>query len=235
MAPGESFELSGEFEVGDSPTAALDVTLAPRVPDGWSVDGEPVQAARLRSGQALEGSWTITAGADAEPGSADVSLAASFRATADGPDDPLRETERSVGVEVVPEGWLVVREAESDENTRSGTARTSNCSPCSGGVKIGSIGRGPDNYVDFNAITVDAAGEYTMIIDYLVDGTRSFFISVNGGEAVEVPVSGTSFNSVFSTEVTVRLEAGSNTIRFGNPGPNDPGPDLDRIVIAEPA
>jgi hypothetical protein len=63
-----------------------------------------------------------------------------------------------------------------------------------------------------------------------VDGTRSFFIGVNGGAATEIPVSGTSWGTPASRAITVTLAEGDNTIRFFNDSAN--APDLDKITIS---
>jgi hypothetical protein len=130
--------------------------------------------------------------------------------------------------------WLIVRYGTDSRNTLSGTARIAGCSGCDSGAKVGSLGRGPDNYVVFNEINLEEAGQYTLVVYYLVSGTRTFFVSVNGAESFELELSGTSFNSVRSAEVTVTLNAGENNIRFHNDDPDSPAPDLERIAIAKP-
>src|SRR5437588_151463 len=74
-------------------------------------------------------------------------------------------------------------EAEARANTISGSATIQRCSQCSGHRKVGLIGNGSDSFVTFNHVNVSAAGNYELQIDYLVNGTRSFFISVNGGSS----------------------------------------------------
>jgi len=76
---------------------------------------------------------------------------------------------------------------------------------------------------------VDKAGEYTLFIDYTVDGNRSFFVSVNGDPPVEAAVSGIGNNTPWTTSVRVTLQAGANTIKIYN----DPAaaPDLDRLSL----
>jgi alpha-galactosidase len=69
-----------------------------------------------------------------------------------------------------------------------------------------------------------------MEIDYLTSGPRSFFMSVNGGPDTELDLNGSSFSLPTSIVVPVQLNAGSNTIRFGNPTGYAPG--LDRIAIS---
>src|SRR5262245_4415366 len=120
-------------------------------------------------------------------------------------------------------------EGEAGGNTFSGSAVAAACAACSGGQKVRFIGNNATNFVTVNNVNVASAGSYQLQIDYTVDGTRSFFISVNGGAAVEVPVTGTSFATPASAAITVSLNAGSNTIRFFNNAAF--APDLDRISV----
>lgn len=221
----QSFEVSATFEAGDYP--ADDVRFAPAVPEGWSVDGEPVTAARMQPGETLTGSWTITTSADNGAGVDDVPVRASFDVLGRSYTD-----EQVVRVKVLPPGWVFFREAESPVNTFSGSAGADNCDACSGGQKVRFIGNDRDDYMVFNNVTVDEAGEYELFIDYTVNGTRSFFVSVNGGAGIEVPATGTSWDTPTSTSVTVTLDAGENSIKFYNN--DDYAPDLDRIRIAAP-
>lgn len=119
-------------------------------------------------------------------------------------------------------------EAEATGNTLGGTAAATACATCSGGAKVRFIGNAAANAVTIN-VSAPSAGTRTLTIDYLVSGTRSFFISVNGGAATEVSATGTSWSAPASKTVTVTLNAGTNTIRFGNP--NAYAPDLDRITL----
>jgi hypothetical protein len=121
-------------------------------------------------------------------------------------------------------------EAEAPQNTFSGSARADACSACSGGRKVRFIGNSPNNFLVFNGVEVGETRDYQLTIDATVSGTRSFFVSVNGAAAIQVPVTGTSFNAVTSTTVTVPLSAGANTIKFFNDTAN--APDLDRITLA---
>ena len=123
-------------------------------------------------------------------------------------------------------------EAEASGNTLAGAARVASCSACSGGQKVGFIGNGSANFVSINDVNAPVDGDYQMQIDYLVNGTRSFSISINGGPALQLSLSGASFSIPASATITVPLRAGSNTIRFGNDAAF--APDLDRIVISGP-
>ncbi len=69
-----------------------------------------------------------------------------------------------------------------------------------------------------------------MQVDSLTQGLRSFLYSVNRGPLQTLNSGGGSFFLPSSTTVPVRLEAGLNTLQFGNP--TSYAPDLDRIVIS---
>ena len=128
----------------------------------------------------------------------------------------------------VPPG--VVYEAEGATSTLGGRAVREFCSGCSGGARVRAIGNVASNYVELGGVTVAATGDYRLRIDYLLNGSRSFFVSVNGGPGMELPVSGEHWATPSTTSLTVRLQAGGNRIRFYNETAF--APDLDRIVIA---
>jgi alpha-galactosidase len=120
-------------------------------------------------------------------------------------------------------------EAEASGNTVAGAAVIASCSACSGGKKVGYIGNGAANYVTINNISESAAGSYTVTVAYLLNGSRSFYLSVNGGSDIQLSLTGTSWSSPATTTVTVQLKAGSNSIKFHNDSAY--APDLDAITI----
>jgi hypothetical protein len=129
-----------------------------------------------------------------------------------------------------PTGYQGVSyEAEATGNLMAGAARISSCAGCSGGQKVGFIGNGPANSVRLTGIAASAAGSYRLTIYAAVSGTRSLFVSVNDGPAVEVAVTGTSFAAPVAVALDVGLQAGGNSITFGNDTAF--GPDLDRVVV----
>lgn len=121
-------------------------------------------------------------------------------------------------------------EAEDAGNTLSGTARVSSASGCSGGQKVGYLGNGAANYVILNNVNAPVVGTYKMVIGYLVNGTRTFYYSVNGGADQSIDCTGTSFAVPAYLSVPVSLNAGNNTIKFHNDTAY--APDLDRIMIS---
>jgi len=123
----------------------------------------------------------------------------------------------------------VTYEAEAHANTFSGFATPDACAGCSNGTRMRRIGDGPKHYVIINNVTVSKAGNYDMAIFYLLNGSRSFFISVNDGPPIQVPLTGTSWTMPAKATITIALQAGSNKIKFYNDTAY--APDLDRIVI----
>ncbi|MEO3868688.1 CBM35 domain-containing protein [Nonomuraea sp. B12E4] len=117
---------------------------------------------------------------------------------------------------------------EAEQGSLSGTARTTSCSGCSGGTKVGWLGSGSGNAVTLN-VPSSAAGDRQLTVHGLVSGTRSFQLSVNGGTAQTVSLTGTSWNDPVARTVQVRLNAGANSVRLYNDGAS--APDLDRITL----
>jgi alpha-galactosidase len=124
-------------------------------------------------------------------------------------------------------------EAESPTNAIGGQARISSCSGCSGGTKIGFIGK--SGTLTFNGVDAPADGDYTMSILYLNGPpSRQALVSVDGGAAQTLTFAVTTdFNTLGVMNLTVRLTAGANTIAFSNPSDN--APDIDRIIVDEVA
>ncbi|MFD4674434.1 glycoside hydrolase family 97 catalytic domain-containing protein [Lentzea sp. NPDC058450] len=94
-ASANGFAITGLFT---TTTDVRDVTLTPRVPTGWSIQGSPATAKVLRPGQALSGNWTVIP--PATEGYFDIPVVASF--------DNGTESERTARVHVVrplPAGW----------------------------------------------------------------------------------------------------------------------------------
>src|SRR5437016_5560829 len=121
---------------------------------------------------------------------------------------------------------------EAENATLSGAAATSAgfCGNCSGLAAVGHLGGNAQSTVAFDNVVVPSTGTYQMEIDYMTQGQRSFFISVNGNTAQEVALNGYSFGTPTSTVIQVQLHAGSNQIEFSNP--SNYAPNLDSIIIS---
>ncbi len=119
---------------------------------------------------------------------------------------------------------------EAETGVRSGAAAVASCAACSGGSAVGYIGNGAANYVTLN-VNASASGNQSLTVYGLVSGTRSFSVSINGGAAQTVSMTGTSWTTPFAASpITVALNAGNNTVKLYNDSAY--APDLDRIVIS---
>jgi hypothetical protein len=127
-------------------------------------------------------------------------------------------------------GGTVRVEAEAPGNTIAGAARIASCGACSGGERVGYIGNGAANYLTVNNIQESTAGPRTLTIDYLLSGSRSFYIRVNGGPDIQVALTGSSFSTVASTSIPITLQAGANSLTFHNDSAY--APDLDLVAVS---
>jgi alpha-galactosidase len=123
---------------------------------------------------------------------------------------------------------------EAENATLGGAAATSAgfCGNCSGLASVGNLGGNPQSTVTFDDVNVPVTGIYQMEVDYMTQGQRSFFVSVNGNTAKELDLNGYSFGTPTSTVIQIPLHAGSNQIEFSNP--TNYAPNLDSIVISPP-
>ncbi|ANZ39517.1 alpha-L-fucosidase [Lentzea guizhouensis] len=221
--PGQqSVKITARLRL-DADDQVDDVSLVPTVPAGWTLTGNPATAPSMRLAGLLEGTWTATSPAGQDVGTVSLPVGASFRLL--GAD---RGVSGAVPVRTRPADRLFVREAEDSANT-FGSTGLSNCGACSGGEKVRNIGGSPDAAVTFPNVVVPAAGSYRLFVRFTVNGPRSYFVTVNGGPPVEVEVDGLGNNTPYVTEIPVTLNAGANTIRFGND--NAGAPDLDQVAI----
>lgn len=123
-------------------------------------------------------------------------------------------------------------EYEGEFGTYSNGAKTTGAGNCSMTRKAGSLGKkdGKDRTVAFRCYVMDK-GEHTVDIYACVNGTRELQIYVNDKKAKKVKVTGKSFDYPVKVTTTLDLNAGNNTIKFGNP--DGEAPDLDKFVIFE--
>ncbi len=218
----QSIQVSASLRL-DVDDAIDQVRLAPVLPAGWTMTGDAQTATTLRLGQTVTGTWTLTSPAGQDVGSVTIPVTATFQLLG----RPLRATS-PVRVALRPADRVWMREAEDSQNQFGGTGLTG-CGACSGGEKVRNIGGDPSAYVLFPNVTVDKAGEYTLYIDYTVNGNKSYFVSVNGGAPVEAAVSGLGNVTPQTTSVKVTLQAGTNTVKVYNDQAS--APDLDRLSL----
>lgn len=218
----QSIRVTAKFRL-DATDAIDNVNLAPAVSVGWTVDSAAVTASRLRLGQTVEGSWTLTSPAGQDITSTTIPVAAKFQILG-----RAKQVSSNVQARLRPANRVFMREAEDSHNQLGSTGLTG-CGPCSGAEKVRNIGGAPEAAVLFPDVSVPVAGQYTLFIDFTVNGPRSYFVSVNGAAPVEVAVNGAGNTTPDTASIPITLHAGPNTIKIGNDTLG--GPDLDRISI----
>ncbi|MCW6008070.1 hypothetical protein K1W54_26520 [Micromonospora sp. CPCC 205371] len=129
-----------------------------------------------------------------------------------------------------PQPVRVVREAEASGNVRHGSVGTRRLETASSGAVVGWIGNGRRNTLEFTGLTVPTAGTYQVTVHYVTAEWRRAGLVVNGRDVLllDFPSTG-NWENVGQVTVQVRLDAGTNTLEFGNP--HYWAPDLDRLVI----
>lgn len=115
------------------------------------------------------------------------------------------------------------------DGTLAGGAVVSTCSTCYGGDKAGYIGEGGTVTV---TVTVPTAGTYPVTLVYC-DGSstgRQADISVNGGASTLLSFTPTgSFTTIGAMNLSLSLNAGTNTIELSNPSAY--APDFNEIIV----
>jgi uncharacterized protein YjbI with pentapeptide repeats len=138
-------------------------------------------------------------------------------------------------------------EAEASGNVTNGSAVISPCSAtayaktlagfdpadiwgaCMGGSKIRYLGNSASNSITMNNIVVPTAGQYTLTVYAVSKDARVFKVSVNGAAALSLNVQTPDWNQPLGFDMTVNLNAGTNSLKFSNDSAS--APDLDRVVV----
>lgn len=136
----------------------------------------------------------------------------------------------------------VTYQAESAANTLAGAAAVATNTHAAGGKYVGWIGDGAANTLTFN-VTAPTAGTYRMAVTYANDDStgsgnynenlidRAATITTSGGTNSTVYFRNTySWDQFWTVDTTVQLNAGANTVTFGNSTAY--APDLDQITLA---
>lgn len=105
----------------------------------------------------------------------------------------------------------------------------------SGNAYVGYVGGNGSNYITFDNVTVDKAGDYKLRIYYVSGERRSLKIDVNGSYVTTLDglyANKNDWSGIAAADTTVKLKEGVNTIRLYND--KGYGPSIDRIAVAIP-
>ena len=121
---------------------------------------------------------------------------------------------------------------EAEGAQLAGTAGFDYSTRASGGAYVGSFGAGPANTITFNNVTAPANGTYQLEIDYVTDGPRTVYISIDGGTPQPLTFNGNNWYDPVPYVTPVQLSAGTNSIVFSNPNPTGYAPGIDVILVS---
>src|SRR5204863_3492844 len=109
-----------------------------------------------------------------------------------------------------PPGSCISYEAESSNNTLTGSAVALSCPTCSDGLKVGYVGSNSGT-LQFNGVSAIAPGRYSVTICYTNgDEVRYALLSVNGSQGTPLTFPSTgSFQTVGSLQTTISLNTGN--------------------------
>ena len=97
-------------------------------------------------------------------------------------------------------------------------------------MKVGNIGLGEDNRLEWRNVWSDTGGEYELTLYFLSAGARNVNVVVNGTNSVWITgCSSGSFNRLGNKKCTVLLKKGMNTICMKNDRAYMP--DIDRFTL----
>ncbi len=105
----------------------------------------------------------------------------------------------------------------------------------SGNAYVGYVGGNSNNYITFENVNVEKAGEYTLRIYYVSGERRSLSVDVNGSKAAALDglyANKNDWSGIAAADTKVSLKAGNNTVKlYNNSGY---GPSIDRIAVVIP-
>ena len=121
---------------------------------------------------------------------------------------------------------------EAEGAQLAGTAGFNYSTRASGGAYVGAFGAGPANTITFNNVTAPADGTYQLEIDYVTNGPRTVYVSINGATPLQLTFNGNNWYDPVPYVLPVQLAAGTNSIVFSNPNPTGYAPGIDVIIVS---
>ena len=121
---------------------------------------------------------------------------------------------------------------EAEGAQLAGTAGFDYSTRASGGAYVGNFGAGSANTITFNNVTAPSTGNYQLEIDYVTDGPRVVYVSINGATPVQLTLNGNNWYDPVPYVMPVQLLGGTNSIVFSNPNSTGYAPGIDVIIVS---
>lgn len=87
---------------------------------------------------------------------------------------------------------------------------------CSGGAKAGWLGKSKKNSLEWRNVYSKEGGEYTLKLTYITGETRTVNLVVNGTDERKLSLNSGGWSTPKTTEITVNLNKGNNTVLLYN-------------------
>ncbi|MCR5179882.1 MAG: alpha-galactosidase [Bacteroidaceae bacterium] len=105
---------------------------------------------------------------------------------------------------------------------------------CSGGCKVGWLGRAEDNDLQWRDVHVLASGRYRLSISYITGESRSMQLFVDGQRIQNFTgLNSGAWNRVATKAITIHLDAGTHTVRLSNASAWMPDIDCMKLQLLE--
>lgn len=130
--------------------------------------------------------------------------------------------------------WLSAYQ-ELANNQSAETAVYTEDAVCSGGAKVGWLGKKASNDLQWRNVYVAEGGDYDMTLSAISGENRKVYVSVNGGSPKSITCNSGSWSTSKDYKLTVRLNAGNNVVRLYNSSAWMPDIDCMRLVKAVPS
>lgn len=129
--------------------------------------------------------------------------------------------------------WLSAYQ-ELANNQSAETAVYSESASCSGGMKVGWLGKKASNDLQWRNVYVTEDGDYEMTLTAISGESRKVNVSVNGGTAKSITCNSGSWDKPKDFKLTVHLNAGNNVVRLYNASAWMPDIDCMRLAKKVP-
>lgn len=106
---------------------------------------------------------------------------------------------------------------------------------CSGGEKVGWLGKKAKNDLQWRDVYVAEEGDYDMTIHYISGEDRTIRVSVNGSHVANLSCNSGGWSTVDSVTTRIHLQQGDNTVRLYNASAWMPDIDLMTLSPVVPA
>lgn len=142
----------------------------------------------------------------------------------------LTATERLFRTRYEAETAYLSAYQELVNNQTAQTAIYSAATTCSGGEKVGWLGKSGDNDLQWRDVYVPEEADYDMTLYFISGENRTIHLNINGSDAGTLSCTGSNWTDVDSISTRIHLQKGSNVVRLYNA--TNWMPDIDCMTLS---